>query len=297
MISSVKPNLLKFKDTYHFWIALRKSLKVNRSLILEAQAKIRSLIPSPLPVITEGEGTSVPAPPVTVIANPSDAILDDLIRNWNCLAAAASQWSDAAASIYYPRSVSQNSSHQDFTRKVTIVLQIIEEALVNGELEICRTLFVDIFESPGSPYTKAIRFYSPLVRQLRTLFTKLKQDVCNPPFIDIMQVFIGAYLHDVLGNKNTTSKQLRKIGCGCIDCKPLDAFILDANSTTITFRVNQQRRNHLQSRLQGRAGDLCTFQTIHSGSPLGLEVRKRLELIHALSWSARQKSAKEFWNR
>ena len=289
----MKPNILKYKGTYHFWLALRKSLKDNRDLILEAQAKIRSLISPPSLVIVEGEGTSVPAPPVTRIASPAGPILDNLIRD--CLAAAASQWSDAAASIYRPRLASQNASQQDFSRKIAIVLQIIEEALVGGELEICRTLFVDIFKSPGSPYTKAIRFYSPLVRQLRTLFAKLKQDVCSSPFIDVMQVFIAAYLHDVLGNKNTTSKHLlRKVGCGCVDCKPLDVFILDRNSTTIAFRVNQTRRNHLQSRLQGLAGDLCTFQTIHSGNPLGLEVKKRLELIHALSWSARQKSAKEF---
>jgi len=66
-ISSVKPNLLKYKGTYHFWIALRKS--DNRDLILEAQAKIRSLISPPSPVIAEGESTSViPAPPVTRIA-------------------------------------------------------------------------------------------------------------------------------------------------------------------------------------------------------------------------------------
>ena len=292
-ISSVKPNLLKYKGTYHFWIALRKSLKDNRDLILEAQAKIRSLISPPSPVIAEGESTSAPAPPTTRIANPAGPILDDLIRG--CLVAAASQWSDAAASIYRSRPASQNTGQQDFTRKVAIVLQIIEEALVGGELEICRTLFVDVFKSPGSLYTKAIRFYSPLVRQIRTLFAKLKQDVCSSPFIEVMQVFIGAYLRDVLGNKNMTSKHLlRKVGCGCADCKPLDAFILDPNSTAITFRVNQTRRNHLQSRLQGRAGDLCAFQTIHSGSPLGLEVKKRLELIHALSWSARQKSAKEF---
>lgn len=129
---------------------------------------------------------------------------------------------------------------------------------------------------------------------MRTLFTKLKQDIYTSPFIEVMQVFIGTYLHDVLGNRDTTSKHvLRKVGCGCVDCNPLDAFILDPKSSTITFRVNQKWRKHLQSRLEGRAGDLCTFQTVHSGSPLGLEVKKRLEVLHAVSWSARQKSAKE----
>lgn len=97
---------------------------------MEAQAKIQSLIPPPLPVIAEGEGPSV-APPLTN-ASPAGQILDDLIRD--CLAAAASRWSEAANCFYY-RHTTRNSSQEDFTGKVAVALQIIEEALVSGELK------------------------------------------------------------------------------------------------------------------------------------------------------------------
>lgn len=43
----------------------------------------------------------------------------------------------------------------------------------------------------------------------------------------------------------------QKVGCGCVDCGPLDTFMLSPTEKMVRFRMAQYRRNHLESKLRG----------------------------------------------
>ena len=296
----MKPNLPTKTGTYTFWLALRRSLKDGKAAILEREAKVHN--PAPLSSQTTAAGTAEVAEPVPDPQNArpgavdAGKIIDDLIKE--CLEIAALQWSDAAVpymapSHFYYNAQNTNVQAQSYTVKVNRIIEIVELAIHSGQMDVCRTLFADILRSPGTSGIKVTTLYSPLIPRLRTLLTKLNQDICSPPFIDLVQVMLATYLKDVLGRRGAFNCLLRKIGCGCPDCQPLDKFLLDPNASTVTFRLAQHRRHHLETRISS-ATDLCTSQTIRSGSPHGLMVTKRPDVVLASSWSARQKNAKAF---
>lgn len=296
----MKPNLPTKAGTYSFWLALRRALKDGKTAILERETKVHNPTP-PLPSQAPTDGTADVAQPVLEPQNARHAvdagkIIDDLIKE--CLEIAALQWSDApvpymAPSHFYYSIQNANVQTQSYTVKVNRIIEIVELAIHSGQMDVCRTLFADILRSPGISGIKVTTLYSPLVPRLRTLLTKLNQDICSPPFVDLIQVILATYLKDVLGRRGAFNCLLRKVGCGCEDCQPLDKFMLDPNVSTVTFRLAQYRRHHLESRLSS-ATDLCTSQTIRSGSPHGLMVTKRHDVVLASSWNARQKNAKAF---
>lgn len=87
--------------------------------------------------------------------------------------------------------------------------------------------------------------------------------------------------------------RLRKIGCGCEECQSLDKFILDPATQATQFRLIQSRRTHLERQI-GTALDLCTYQTVRSGSPHSLQVKKFPEVLQACTWDQRRKAARTF---
>lgn len=297
----MKPNLPTKTGTYTFWLALRRSLKDGKAAILEREAKVHNPTP-PLSSQTAADGTAGVAEPVPEPQNArpgavdAGKIIDDLIKE--CLEIATLQWSDApmpymAPSHFYYNAQNTNVQAQPYTVKVNRIIEIVELAIHSGQMDVCRKLFADILRNPGSSGIKVTTLYSPLIPRLRTLLTKLNQDICSPPFVDLMQVMLATYLKDVLGKRGAFNCLLRKIGCGCQDCQPLDKFMVDPNASTVTFRLAQHRRQHLEVRISS-ATDLCTSQTIRSGSPHGLMVTKRPDVVLASSWNARQKNAKAF---
>ena len=101
-------------------------------------------------------------------------------------------------------------------------------------------------------------------------------------------------MRDVLGTKSqNTNAAIRKIGCGCVDCNQINGFLASGSSTEQTFRYPQARRTHLERYLSA-ASDLVTFQTIRSGSPHGIKVTKRPEVVAAAQWTSRVAQAKVF---
>ncbi|KIM42098.1 hypothetical protein M413DRAFT_126557 [Hebeloma cylindrosporum] len=297
-IRVMKPNLPTKTGSYSFWLALRRSLKDGKAAILEREAKVHNPAAPPSQTPTDGiaEVGSVSNPQNARPAVNAGKIIDDLMKE--CLEIAALQWSDAAVSYMAPshsyyHAQNTNAQAQSCTVKINRIIEIIELAIHSGQMDVCRTLFADILRSPGTSGNKVATLYSPLIPRLRTLLTMLNQDLCSPPFVDLMQVIVATYLKDVLGGRGAFNCLLRKVGCGCMDCQPLDKFLLDPSVSNATFRLVQNRRLHLETRLSS-ANDLCTFQTIRSGSPHGLMVTKRPEVVLASSWNTRQKDAKAF---
>jgi hypothetical protein len=285
--NSLLPTFLK-RPVYGLLIALIKGLRVARQSILDHLKKAKA---------TPKAGTSTEAE-----RGPSDAEhevakgdgktpVDKVIEE--SLAAAAKQWSRTVAIYNYPR-IGYSTTEVAQTGQVDRIIEIIELTIISDNLDICRTLFIDILKSTGTSSAKFTRIYTPLIPRLRTLLQSRKLDLCTSPFVDLFQILIGSYLRDLLGKKSQhLNPRLRKIGCGCPDCLELDRFILDPMSQKTIFRFAQKRRAHLE-RQTASAPDLCTCDTVRWGNPHGLQVTKCPEVVEACTWDHRQKAARTF---
>lgn len=213
------------------------------------------------------------------------------------LETAAKQWSHAAASHAFHRHGSYaTNSHMNVAQigKVNRIIEIIDQAITTDNKEICRTLIIDILKNTGTSPEKFVQIYKPLIPPLRILLHSKNLDIYAPPFVDLFQILIGSYLRVVLGEKGQhLNLRLRKIGCGCQDCQPLDKFILDPKTEKTTFRLVQKRRLHLEAQLS-KASDICSYETIKSGNPHGVQVTKLTKVVQASKWESRQKEAKTF---
>ncbi|KAG6843167.1 hypothetical protein H0H93_001992, partial [Arthromyces matolae] len=137
----------------------------------------------------------------------------------------------------------------------------------------------------GTPTKKFETLYTPLIPPLRHLMNSQGIDLSTSPFSDLLQLFVGSYLRDVLGSRPPASRtKLRKIGCGqCMHCNALDSYLLSTRTGPETFRLVQKLRLHLETRL-GTAPDLVSFVTIRTGSPHGVQVTKVPEIVAVQGW-------------
>ncbi|KAF8908586.1 hypothetical protein CPB84DRAFT_1843480 [Gymnopilus junonius] len=275
------------KDNFEFWIAFVTCLRESRAGILKYEAQ-RSRLRQPAPAapaVHSAADVSMEEQPTASAGPPQNqagaAVIDSLIKE--CVQAAALRWSDFGRGYYGP---------SDKTKADRFV-QIVEEVVKVSNWDICRTLLSDVIKLPGEWETKFTEIYIPLVPRLRAVLLKNQQNICNSPYIDFFQVLIGLYLNLILVDKAHKHPRLRKLGCGCQDCNSLVAFIVDPRSSMTTFRLVQARRSHLEGQLM-RARDLCTYITVRSGSPHGLQVTKHPEAVKVLVWEWRQKDAKAF---
>ncbi|KJA26964.1 hypothetical protein HYPSUDRAFT_1039386 [Hypholoma sublateritium FD-334 SS-4] len=263
---TMMPNLLKKPSSYDFLLALRKALFDERQSILDRQAD-----PQPAYSLLEEEPQTTDE--VLRDLGASSVIQEDLDLNPTvtllnkvtklCLDTAATQWFDTDEHRH--QIFHQRSPHNS---KIKRIIEIIEHAVGTSDMDLTKTLLVDILKAPGEKPITFIQIYTPLIPRLKALLAKMNLDLEAPPYISFIQILIGSYLHDVLGAKiDLPPKGLRKIGCGCADCKPLDVFILNPTTTTTTFPMAQMRRSHLEQRITSAGADLCTFTTIKSGSP------------------------------
>ena len=285
------PNLVKKSNTYAFFLSLCKALANARQDILGAQAN-RELASSSSKKVAKistsnQEGSNL---------NSTAILLDKLIRL--CLDTAVAQWSNVTErelisfSMYGgPPTVDLNKPHNG---KITRIIEIMEHAVERAEMDVIKRLFVHVLKAPGKTPVKFIQIYTPLIPRLKELLAKSNIDINTSPFASFLQILISLYLRDVLGNKGQLPRSiLRRIGRGCQDCKPLDLYLLNPTTTTTEFRVVKPDRLHLEQRLAS-AKDICTFVTIKSGSPHGLQVTKLPEVVAAATWPIRQKAAQEF---
>jgi hypothetical protein len=297
--NSLLPTILKRPSTYAFLIALIKALQEARQSLLSQLAKAKAASKSDTPTETE---PGLPAEQEIEVANVTQGdgktLVDKVIVK--VLDAAAKQWSHAPTAYgsyrfgLYPGIPTTSHVTQAQTEKVARIVEIIEQTIISDNLEICRRLFVDVLKNTGTSSEKFTQIYNPLIPRLRALLQSKNLDLCAPPFVDLFQIIIGSYLRDVLGKKGQhLNPGLRKIGCGCQDCQPLDKFILDPTTQTTVFRLVQKRRTHLERQIAS-ARDLCSYETIRYGSPHGVKVTKLPEVIQASTWEHRQKAARTF---
>ncbi|PBK72531.1 hypothetical protein ARMSODRAFT_882642 [Armillaria solidipes] len=258
---TIMPRLAKSPSLYSFWIAFIQSLYANRNAIQET-----------------GSDSSTPKSDLLV------QCLDNVLNLWESVVAAP-----APRPYYYSGPPAAPSQQPTVTR----VIQLVDLCISTDHTEMCKTLFVTILKRKPPNRANFQTLYTPVIPELRQLLQKKKIDICAPPFADIMQVFIGSYLRDVLGSK-PRSVNMRRLGCGCAECGMLNTFLRNTSAET-TLRFLQAKRNHIEGFLRG-ASDLVTYEIVRTGRPQGLLVRKRPEVLASLQWSTRQAEGKTFLN-
>jgi hypothetical protein len=285
--------------SYVFWIAFLKALRENRQSLLgantPAKSSAESITNSDAQTHAENVDSETGGTLSSGLASPEKKGLVDLLIH-KILERVAKQWSQVSpvsTYVYNHVGYSQMTSIAQ-TAKVERIVEIVDQAIICDNMEVCRTLFVDILRGKGTSAQKFIQIYNPLVPRLRDLLQSKNRDICSAPFLDLFQILIGTHLRDILGKKPQLSNaRLRNIGCGCGDCQQLDKFILNPTTEIETFRLVKVRRTHLEKQIV-KARDLCSYETIRDGSPHGLKVTKCPEVVEASTWGHRQNAAKVF---
>jgi len=175
--------------------------------------------------------------------------------------------------------------------RITRTLELTELCILTDHTTPLGTLFVFFLKVQGAAVAK---FKSLFIPRLRELLRTKSIDICSSPFGGLLQLLVGYYLREILGAKSRdVNAGIRKIGCGCADCKQVDTFLASNTAAEQTFRYAQARRTHVERQLSA-ASDLVTFQTIRRGSPHGVSVTKRPEVVAASQWVSRVAQAKVF---
>ncbi|KAF9564500.1 hypothetical protein CPC08DRAFT_247955 [Agrocybe pediades] len=284
------PNILK-SGHYAVLVSLLKTFRGRRDIIIAQEIRSND---TEHPATTTSSGTQnstmAQAPAGTLVSSIRSSI-DQMSKE--CLKAAALQWSAGPLAIpsrYRPFLHVRTAENSTVERIITI----LDNAISLSQVDVCRNLFIDIFNSNGSASDKFIQIYIPLIPRLKELLAKKNVDICTSPYIDFLQLLIGLHLKDILGTKGQLpNMKMRKIGCDCSDCQMLDNFILYVPVATRVFRIVQARRIHLERRCD-MARDLCAYTIIRSGSPHAIQVTKVPQVVQISSWLGRQKNAVAF---
>jgi len=263
------PQLIKIPSIYDFWIEFLLVLQQNKAVFL-----------------TNGKA-STSAGASAEAQSPFDKVLQ------RCLSAALRQWDSVAVQ---PRSYPYygNTSSEPSSSKISRIVQLADFCITSGHLKSCENLLALVINSQGELTNKFKTLYTPLISELRQVLTRKEMDMSSYPFGEFFRIIIGTYLQHILGAKprQTRVPKMRKIGCGCVDCRAINTFLFSASSQQM-FRYAQSRRTHMEGYLRA-APDLVTYSTIRSGSPHGLIVSKSQDIVAAAQWLNRQGEAKTF---
>ncbi|KAF5383237.1 hypothetical protein D9615_004868 [Tricholomella constricta] len=269
----ILPQLVKNPSIYAFAIAFLRSLHEHKNSIPEH------------PAATADSTADMQPAEKKVYQNLVEELLNTAVAQWDSVVAQPNPHYGS----YYNR---QSSASDD--QKVKRIIELVELCLLTGHMRPCNKLFLRLLQIRGSTVQKFQALYTPLVPRLRDVMRTKGIALLSSPFSDFLQLLVGSYLRDILGvqGQNYSSK-LRKIGCGCADCALVDSFIMSTTKAQETFRLVQARRLHLEKRLC-TAPDILSFVTIRSGSPHGVAVTKRPEIVSAQQWQTRVAQAKVF---
>lgn len=283
------PSLRAKTQSFDFWLTLHTKLIEKRQTILDSLPAANHPDNDSLPDHstnanrTESSGDS--NQPVTLHT------LDELTTL--ALRLASQEWTNvpqAQTSIYSHHHVGP----QPNTIRANRMLLVIEHCERSSHADIRDLVLHDALNLPGLLIPIFTGFYTPLVPRLLAVLKTVNKCITDSPYSAFAHTLIGKYLAQVLGKKgHVVDCGLRKVGCGCADCGILDGFILDTRQSETVIRMNQQRRRHLEFRLSD-ARDLCDYQEIKTGSPHGLQVKKKQAVVQAANWEARLRSSKKF---
>jgi len=118
--------------------------------------------------------------------------------------------------------------------------------------------------------------YIPHFRRRSHRLLEKKGISCYPPFRPLYRTILRSFVSKAVPRQPSAPRDWtrRTWGCGCMNCRSLDAFLSNPSRDFFEFRRPSDERTHLQNRLGNeiRAGSLQA-STIRSGSPHGLLVK------------------------
>ena len=202
---------------------------------------------------------------------------------------------DACIDIVTPlwEDVEENPDSEIQCLRVSRILEILDICLRTKRMYRCKLLLASVLKSPGEISSKYSTIYSPLLSRLPTLLSKHAMDLVTSPFKELMQVFIGQYLHDVLGAKPTISTySMRQVGCGCADCLELDRFLMGPDVEEV-FLMSVQRKSHIESRVMN-IQHLVSYEMVTVGHLRGIQIIKRTDAAVVDEWKSRVVAARGF---
>ncbi|CAA7268307.1 unnamed protein product [Cyclocybe aegerita] len=263
-VNIIMPTLTAKQSSYAFWLAMIKALRTEKREISEKY-----------PVATDATLTLTNTAPSSPSSNTAEAnaqpyktpsggtALDEAIKG--SLQAALPQ-----------------------------VIELLEMTLVNGDLDTCTQLFVNVFCYRGSSVDNFRQIYNYLIPRLKSFLESRNIDVCTPPFVDVFRVLVGRYLRDVLGTKTPLAGgNIQHLRCGCATCTPLHQFLLNPSSRVTDIKMTKTRQHHLESQIAA-ASDLFTAVRIQMGKFPDMRVTKRPAVVETGLWLARQQAARRF---
>ncbi|KAF6756359.1 hypothetical protein DFP72DRAFT_1168981 [Ephemerocybe angulata] len=211
-----------------------------------------------------------------------------------CIAAAIPQWEQGLYGSYW------NCKPTDETDKTKRICEIVELCYTIGDLQPCIDLLNSLlqFERNVDVTKRLTEIHTPLIPHLRSTLAKLGKPANSEPFASFYRHTISLYLSRVLRTKpEIPSLPSKPIGCGqCADCTQLDKFLRDATSSSTCFKTTQPRRTHVEAQIRKERylANYVTTETVKSGSPHSLFVRKRPEVMTALKWGDAKAAAQAF---
>lgn len=267
--------LCKKTSTYPFLTSFIQSFHQNKESVLQSQRTVAQ---------ASMADTNQTLPVEEEYSKIIDLCLDAAVKQWDTVV--------AVPQPYYGRHAI-TPTQQD---KIKRIVELVELCILTARMSPCKELFVLLLKSPAgaSMANKFQTLWSPLIPSLQAQLLKSKIEIYSSPFVDLIQLVIGSYLRDVLGSKpRSAHPHIRNIGCGCIDCTNMIESFMTSAQTTQTHRIVKARRLHIESRLR-TAPDLVSFVTVTTGSPHGVNMTKRPNVVAAQSWKRRQVDAKAF---
>lgn len=189
------------------------------------------------------------------------------------------------------------------------ILYIVSQCILRKQVESCRELALNILQRFPPTASNVRDLYEPLCIQLVATLKAHKISLASSPFVDLLQIVIGAYLRDVLGKKPaSTTFSIRRVGCPralfCQDCDLVNELLNDPSRNFMVSYWTIKRRQHIDKHLSS-AKDLCTaVHKTFSSRKVSTTITKRKTLIDAAQalvaarkWSQNQIAATVFLQR
>jgi hypothetical protein len=158
-------------------------------------------------------------------------------------------------------------------------------------------LFNAALNSRGCAYTKVLRFYMPLMHELRIMTDEWMELFLASHFAGFAQAIVWEYLRAMIGTKAINPRlPSRRIGlcsgCQCEYCFQLDTFMLQPHIRILRFHIKKGKsvKDHIKwAARQGK--DLVTFWF---PSFYEAEIAKLPHVLASVRWEGRVAEANEF---
>lgn len=133
---------------------------------------------------------------------------------------------------------------------------------------------------------------------LRRLLPKLSDPSACIYYQPLIQNILSAYVSKAVPRKPPPQRDWTRKdrGCGCQDCKSLDAFLSNPTRSSFEFRRKTEERRHLHLRVAAdiREGSIQVSE-VKGGTPYGLLIEKTMKIYETKlrAWEATRNAVKK----